>query len=145
MKLRFLLIPAVLAAVTACSSESGGSDTGGSEETSTSATALAEVDTAGRSYVDAVNAGDLDKVVGSFTEDAVVVDVGREIKGADQIRRWADNEVIGGRLDVLSVSPMENGQDLLVNFAPTGDGGFEARYRFTYEDGLIVKADLQYA
>jgi hypothetical protein len=141
-----LLILALLAAVAAaCSGESTGPGPGKADETSASATALAEVDTPGKSYVDAVNAGDLDRLVDSFTSEAVVVDVSREIKGTDQIRRWADNEVIGGRLDVISVSPMANGQDLLVNFAPTENVVFNARYRFTYEDGLIAKAELLYA
>jgi hypothetical protein len=53
--------------------------------------------------------------------------------------------VVGGRLEVVEVTPMEGGQDLLVRWAPGGSGGWEARYRFTYAAGLISVADLQYA
>jgi ketosteroid isomerase-like protein len=103
------------------------------------------VDAAGRRYVDAVNAKDLDALAESFAEDGLVIDVSREIRGRDAIRGWADAEVIGGSLRVLEVTPMEGGQDLLVHWAPKGSDGWRAHYRFTYADDRIVKADLQYA
>ena len=99
-----------------------------------------------RSYVDAVQAHNLDALVNSFTEDAVVVDVGRRIAGRNRIRQWAQDEVIGGRIEVLGRTPMADGEDLLVRFAPGGRGrGFEAHYQFTYHDGRIAHADLTYA
>jgi hypothetical protein len=101
---------------------------------------------AGRSYVDAVRTGNLDALVNAFTEDAVIVDVGRQIKGHDGIRAWAQNEVMGGQLDVLGRTDLPSGEDLLVRFNPPGWGGaFDAHYRFTYRDGRISRADLTYA
>ncbi|MCP2354867.1 hypothetical protein HD597_001887 [Nonomuraea thailandensis] len=108
--------------------------------------AVAGVGRAGQAYVDAVNAGDLDALVASFAPDAVIVDVSRSIEGHDAIRRWAGDEVIGGTLRVLSVAERRaDGQKLLVHWAPGGSGGWRAHYDFTIGDGLIVKADLQYA
>ncbi|GAA2209480.1 hypothetical protein GCM10009850_049380 [Nonomuraea monospora] len=104
------------------------------------------VEGAAQAYVDAVNAGDLDALVASFAPDAEIVDVSRSIKGHDAIRRWADAEVIGGTLRVLSIAGRRaDGQKLLVHWAPGGSGGWRAHYDFTVGNGRIVKADLQYA
>jgi len=73
------------------------------------------------------------------------MEVSRSIRGHEAIRRWADNEVMGGRLQVLSVTPMPRGKDLLVHWAPGGSGGWRAHYRFTMTDNAITLADLQYA
>lgn len=97
-------------------------------------------------YVDAVNAGDLDRLAAAFARDAEVVDVGRSIDGAAAIRSWAEAEVIGGRLTVIDCESSGSGADLLVRFAADGgDGGFEARYRFTVDGDLITRAELTYA
>ena len=134
----WMVLVATLAMTGACSSNQ--------PDPVASATAgRAPVDAAAQSYVDAVNAGDLDALVASFAEDGVVVDVSRRISGRDAIRAWAAAEVIGGRLEVLNVTPTEGGQDLLVRWRPGGSGGWEARYRLTYDGGLIAEANLQYA
>jgi hypothetical protein len=98
-----------------------------------------------QAYVDAVNAGDLDALVEAFAPDGQVTDVNRPIRGRDAIRTWADNEVIGGRLQVLSVTAIPGGQDLLVHWAPQGSAGWRAHYRFTMTATAITVADLQYA
>lgn len=98
-----------------------------------------------QAYVDAVNRNDLDALVLAFAPDGQVIDVTRPIRGRDAIRTWADNEVMGGHLEVLSVTPMPGGQDLLVRWAPRGLGGWQAHYRFTMTDSAITTADLQYA
>ncbi|MFF8287841.1 nuclear transport factor 2 family protein [Streptomyces sp. NPDC016309] len=103
------------------------------------------VDPAAQAYVDAVAAEDLDALVDAFHPDAELTDVGREFTGHDEIRDWARNEVIGGRLTVLKNTPKSNGTTLLVRFAPGGDGGFEATYEFDVRDGRIEKLNLQYA
>jgi hypothetical protein len=103
------------------------------------------IDPAAQKYVDAVADEDLDALVAAFHPDAELTDVGREFKGHDEIRDWADNEVIGGKLTVLKNTPKSDGTTLLVRFAPGGSGGFEANYEFTSRDGLITKLDLQYA
>jgi hypothetical protein len=98
-----------------------------------------------QAYVDAVNAGNLDALVAAFAPDGLVIDVTRPIRGRDAIRAWADSEVIGGRLQVLSVNAMSGGQDLLVYWAPEGSAGWQAHYRFTMNATAIIQADLQYA
>lgn len=106
---------------------------------------LAEIDAAARCYVDAVNPEDLEALVACFSPDGSVVDVSREIRGREAIRTWAEREVIGSTLEVLEITPVENGQRLLVQWAPTDSGGRQAYYTFTTNDGLIMLADLQYA
>jgi hypothetical protein len=98
-----------------------------------------------RAYVDAVNAGDVDALVAAFAPDGQVTDVARPVRGHDAIRTWARDEVLGGRLQVLSVTPTPGGQDLLVHWAPRGSAGWRAHYRFTTTATAITLADLQYA
>ncbi|WP_327313400.1 nuclear transport factor 2 family protein [Streptomyces sp. NBC_01235] len=103
------------------------------------------VDPAAQAYVDAVAAKDLDALVDAFHSDAQLIDVGREFTGHGEIRDWARDEVIGGRLTVLKNTPKSNGTTLLVRFAPGGTGGFEANYEFDVRDGRIARLNLQYA
>lgn len=117
-------------ALLACAQDTGGSS---------------RLDPAARCYVDAVNAEDLDALVGCFAPDGRIVDVSREITGEEAIRAWADREVIGGSLEVLEVEPTESGQRLLVHWAPAGSDGWRAYYTFEVQNGLIIAADLQYA
>lgn len=105
----------------------------------------AGIDPAARCYVEAVNAQDLDRLVSCFAPDAVIIDVNRRIAGADAIRAWAGNEVIGGNLRVLEDNPRPGGTRLLVHWAPRGSSGWRAWYSFDSRDGRIVQADLQYA
>ncbi|WP_261300730.1 nuclear transport factor 2 family protein [Paenibacillus andongensis] len=98
-----------------------------------------------RPYVDAVNNGDLDALVNSFAEEAVITDVKRQIKGWEEIRFWGKNEVMGGTLEVLENEPKPKGVRMLVHFAPKGSKGFKAYYTFEFKDGKIISADLQYA
>lgn len=45
--------------------------------------------------VDAINAGDTEAFVDSFTSDAVVNDWGRVLTGHDGVRSWAETDAIG--------------------------------------------------
>ncbi|MBG0827776.1 nuclear transport factor 2 family protein [Planomonospora sp. ID67723] len=103
------------------------------------------LDPAAQRYFDAVADEDVDALVDAFSPDAVVVDVGREIRGHAEIRRWARNEVVGGVYTVLDQTPRQGGTTILVRFQPGGAGGFRATYSFDITGGLIVRADLQYA
>ncbi|MFG1659949.1 nuclear transport factor 2 family protein [Micromonospora chersina] len=103
------------------------------------------LDPAAQRYFDAVRAEDADAVTAAFAADAVVVDVGREIRGRDAIRRWAEREVVGGVYTVLGHTPHPDGVTVLVRFQPGGVGGFRANYHLTLTDGLINRAVLQYA
>ncbi|MZD08644.1 hypothetical protein GTW43_26715 [Streptomyces sp. SID5785] len=103
------------------------------------------VDPAAQAYVDAVAHEDLDALVRAFHPDAQLIDVERTFSGRDEIRDWARDEVIGGRLTVLKNTPTRGGTTLLVRFAPGGHGGFEANYAFDVRDGRIARLNLQYA
>jgi ketosteroid isomerase-like protein len=46
-------------------------------------------------YLRAINARDADRFQSSFAHDAVVKDVGREIRGIEAINEWAKNEIFG--------------------------------------------------
>jgi hypothetical protein len=128
----------------AASSADGGSNDSGSTGVTTTV-APEQVAAQARAYVDAVNGNDLNALVESFAEDGAILDVSRRIAGRDAIREWADDEVMGGTLKVLEVTPMADGQDLLVHWAPSGSDGWRAHYRFTFKGDKVSLADLQYA
>ena len=99
-----------------------------------------------RAYVKAVAEKNLDALLACFHSNAVIIEVNRRIEGIDEIRRWAENEVIGGNLEVLKSTKREEGVTMLVKFTPEGwPNGFRAYYRFDFENKKIIKADLQYA
>jgi SnoaL-like domain len=107
-----------------------------------------EVPPAVQRYIDGVNNNDLDRLVGSFAPDGMVIDVSRRIPGRAAIRQWARTEVMGGRLRVIRVArnPWRRpGLTLLVRFAPAGSVGWDAYYRFVVRKARIAVADLQYA
>ncbi|GAB1516180.1 nuclear transport factor 2 family protein [Actinophytocola sp. KF-1] len=110
-----------------------------------STASVGALDPAAGRYLDAVAAGDADAVAAVFAPDAVVVDVGREIRGRDAIRAWAQAEVIGGRYTLIDHTPRDGGTTMLVRFEPGGMAGFRASYRFDISDGLITTAILEYA
>jgi hypothetical protein len=112
---------------------------------SSTAASRGVLDPAAQRYLDAVAAKNADAVATAFAPDGLVIDVGREIRGRDAIRQWAENEVIGGVYTLLDHTPREGGVTLLVRFQPGGVGGFRANYHFDITDGLITKATLEYA
>jgi hypothetical protein len=117
-----------------------------SSATPASSAALIDIAKPARAYANALRANDLDALVATFAPDAVIVDVQREIVGTDAIRQWADREVIPGRLSVLGVGESSaDQQQLIVRWAPGTSTGWLAYYTFTYDNGLIARADLQYA
>jgi len=56
-------------------------------------------------YIRAINAHDADALQSSFAPDAVVKDVGREIRGIAVIKEWADHEIfaVNVTLEVMEV------------------------------------------
>ena len=60
-------------------------------------------------YVRAVNAGAPDEFRASFANDAVVVDVNRELSGLDAITDWAGADIFGAHVhfDVLNVTELQ--------------------------------------
>ena len=102
-------------------------------------------------YFSIVAASDLIELEKCFQPDAVIIDVNRKISGIEAILTWAENEVIGGRYEILSIE--SQGQDqikLLIKFVPPGlwgklSKGFRAHYTFDFKQGKIIRMDLQYA
>lgn len=58
------------------------------------------------SYLRAVNTGAKEEFPASFADDAVVVDVNRELRGLDAITAWAGADIFGAHVhfDVLDVT-----------------------------------------
>lgn len=100
---------------------------------------------AARCYVEAVNQRALDDLIACFASDAVVVDINRRITGPDDIRRWAEDALIGGRLQVLKDRPYEGGAAILMRWAPRGADGWLVWYRFEFRDGKLVLVHRQNA
>ena len=51
-------------------------------------------------HIDAINTGDTDRAVATFTEDAYVNDNHREFVGIDAIRRWVAKEMVGDKVTI---------------------------------------------
>ena len=102
-------------------------------------------------YFDAVAKKVLNVLGDCFQTDAVIVDVNREIAGIRAIRNWAEDEVFGGRYEILKIVSQKKGFiKLLIRFVPPGlwgklSKGFKAHYTFEISNGKIIKMDLQYA
>ena len=99
-------------------------------------------------YFSAVATSDLNALTMCFQPDATIIDVNRKISGIEAIQTWADNEVIGGRYEIMAiVSNSENSLKLLINFLPPGftAKGFNAHYTFEFRQGKIIRMNLQYA
>jgi ketosteroid isomerase-like protein len=91
-----------------------------------------------RTLLDAVNRGDTEAFLASFTPDGVVDDWGREFRGADAIRSWSDGELIGVRAS-LDVTGVEERAGAVVITAQVGGDGFNGPSHFTFElDGEQV-------
>lgn len=99
-----------------------------------------------RCYLNGVAAKDLEATTACFSDAALVIDVGRRIEGKDAIRRWLENEVMGLKYEVESVTPKQGGAVMIVRISfGSGGGGFRARYDVDFRDWRIIKMDLRYA
>ena len=98
-------------------------------------------------YFDAVAKDDVNALEACFQPDAFIIDVSRKIAGVKAIKRWAENEVMGGKYDILDVvAQTKNNVKLLIRFTPPGwKTGFKAHYVFEFKDKRIANMDLQYA
>ncbi len=55
-------------------------------------------------HLAAVNAFDVDRIVATFADDALVNDNHREFWGRDAIKRWVQDEMVG---DHVTIDPVE--------------------------------------
>jgi ketosteroid isomerase-like protein len=100
------------------------------------------------SYVNAVNSGSKEEFSASFADDAVVVDVDRELRGIDAITAWASADIFGAevRFDVLDVSERQGRTIVTVRVDGTFDrtglpNPLVMKHEFGVADGKI--ADLR--
>ena len=92
------------------------------------------------SYLRAVNAGAREELAASFADDAVVVDVNRELRGLDAITAWAGADIFGAQVhfDVLDVSERQGRTIVRVKI----DGTFD---RTGLPDPLVMNHEFKVA
>src|ERR1700757_5273986 len=96
-------------------------------------------------HIDAINAGDTDRTVATFAEDAYVNDNHREFVGVNAIRRWVTNEVVANKVTIEAREVHNHYGDTVVRVAYDGtfdrtnlpDDIFMTNY-FSVRDGKIV-------
>ena len=96
-------------------------------------------------HVAAVNAHDENAIVATFADDALVNDAHREFWGADAIRRWVANEIVGDKVTLEVTEVVDHYGEVIVR------GRYDGEYDksnlpdeliltnyFTARDGKIV-------
>ena len=91
-------------------------------------------------YLRAVNAGAPEDFPASFADDAVVVDVNRELRGLDAIVAWAGTDIFGAHVhfDVLEVTERQGRTIVSVKI----DGTFD---RTGLPDPLVMSHEFKVA
>jgi hypothetical protein len=99
-------------------------------------------------YLRAVNSGDAGEFSSSFGEDALVVDVNREIRGLEAIGQWARTDIyaVNVHLDVLKVTEREGRTVVTVRIDGTFDrtglpNPLVMNQAFTLADGKDLRAE----
>ncbi len=74
-------------------------------------------------YIRAINAHNADALQSSFTQDAVVKDVGREFRGTAAIKEWANREIFAVHvtLEVMDVTERDGQTIVTVKIDGTFD------------------------
>jgi ketosteroid isomerase-like protein len=97
-------------------------------------------------FVDATNSFDLERLVVSFADDALVNDQLRDYWGKAAIRRWAERDVIGEKLTIAVTKVVKHYDNFIVT--ADIDGNFDKRglpdplvlaFYFTPHDDLIIQ------
>ncbi len=65
-------------------------------------------------YIRAINAGDAAALQSSFANDAVVKDVGREIRGTAAIKEWASQEIFAVNVTLEVIGAVERDGQTIV-------------------------------
>ncbi|MEM9106288.1 MAG: nuclear transport factor 2 family protein [Pseudomonadota bacterium] len=95
-------------------------------------------------YQTATNGKDIDAYMACFTDDAVMIDVNRTFEGQDDIRAWAEREVIKGGESFKHRKILETDE----GYAKTEVNWLSWVVHYSYwwnADGKITKMSLQYA
>ena len=72
-------------------------------------------------FVEATNSADLERLVTTFADDALVNDQLREYRGRAAIREWAARDIIGQRVTMYVVSDVEHYGHAIVTANVDGD------------------------
>lgn len=92
-------------------------------------------------FFDATNAGDTERFVAAFTDDAHVNDWGREFYGQAGVRSWDRTDNIGkqSHFEVLEVAPGQDVDSYVVTATVTGNGfNGTGPLEFVLRDGRIA-------
>lgn len=96
-------------------------------------------------HIRAVNAFDLDAIVATFAEDALVNDARREFWGIEAIRAWAAKEIVGDHVTLAVTETFAHHGTTVVRAAYDGDydktnlpDGLIMTNYFTVHDGKIT-------
>lgn len=88
---------------------------------------------------------DLNAFVGSFSEDAIIVDERRTYAGREEIREWKEQASARFRYTAEPFAIAEQCGQTVVTARLTGDfpgSPVDLRYAFTLEDGLIARLEI---
>ncbi|UDL88644.1 nuclear transport factor 2 family protein [Mesorhizobium sp. PAMC28654] len=91
-------------------------------------------------FVEATNEGNTEAFLGTFTDDAVLIDWGRKFRGRQQIAQWNESDNIGvqSRLRIVSIAPAKGA--CRVRIAVTGNG-FNGEGDMTFKlDGDLISS-----
>src|ERR1700739_3698695 len=97
-------------------------------------------------YVEATNSRDLERLLATFAEDALVNDQLRDYWGKAAVREWAERDIIGERLTMAITTVVEHYGNFIVS--ANVDGNFDKRglpdplvlaFYFTPHHELIVQ------
>ena len=97
-------------------------------------------------FVEATNDLDLDRLMNTFSDDALVNDQLRDYWGKAAIRSWAERDIIGERLTITVTKIVSNRGNFVVT--ANVDGNFDKRglpdplvlaFYFTSRNELIVQ------
>jgi alkyl hydroperoxide reductase subunit AhpF len=91
-------------------------------------------------YLRAVNAGATDEFRASFADDAVVVDVNRELSGLDAITDWASADIFGAHVHFHALNVTERQGRTIVTLKV--DGTFD---RTGLPDPLVMDHEFKLA
>lgn len=76
-------------------------------------------------YVEATNSCDLDRLLATFAEDALVNDQLRDYWGLAAIRAWAERDIVGDRLTMKVTKVIEHYGTFIVS--ANVDGNYDKR------------------
>ena len=100
----------------------------------------------GAAYVEATNSFDLDRLMATFAEDALVNDQLRDYWGKPAISEWAKRDIIGEKLTMNVTKVIHHYENFIVT--ADVDGNFDKRglpdplelaFYFTAQSDLIVQ------